>query len=170
MTSTMRFDKWENTLGQAVGTVLQVVQVVKPDTFSTTSTSLTDVTGLSASITPKSSSSKILVLANVSVGFGASQTAQLTLTDGANNILVSPTTPGSRTPAFSGIYANSTAWLLGQSFNLLHSPNTTLSFTYKIRMRAGAGVAQFINRPGDDSDNNGFARGISTITLMEIAQ
>jgi len=170
MTSTMRFDKWENSLGQPVGTVLQVVSVEKPDTFFTTSTSLTDVTGLSASITPKNASSKILVLANVSVGFSASQTAQVTLTDGANNILVLPTTPGSRTPAFSGVYANSTAWLLAQNFNLLHSPNTTSSFTYKIRMRAGAGIAQFINRSGDDSDNNGFTRGVSTITLMEIAQ
>jgi hypothetical protein len=170
MTSTMRFDKWENSLGQPVGTVLQVVQVVKSDTFSTTSTALTDVTGLSASITPKSSSSKVLVLANVSVGYSTSQTAQVTLTDGANNNLVLPTTPGSRTPVFSGIYANNAGWVLSQGFNLLHSPSTTSSFTYKIRMRANTGVTGLINRSATDADDAGFGRGVSTITLMEIAQ
>ena len=53
MTSTMRFDKWENSLGQPYGTVLQVVQGVKTDVFTANSSSFIDVTGLSASITPR---------------------------------------------------------------------------------------------------------------------
>ena len=44
----------------ATGKVLQVVQGIKTDTFTTTATGATDV-GLSASITPASTSSKILV-------------------------------------------------------------------------------------------------------------
>jgi hypothetical protein len=154
----------------APGHVIQIVQVVKPDTFSTSSTSFTDVTGLSASITPKNANSKVLVLANVLIGYNTGQTPQVTLTDGANNNLVLPTTPGSRTPTFSGIYANNAGWMLSQGFNLLHSPSTTSSFTYKIRIRANAGVAQYINRSGDDTDGASFGRGVSTITLMEIAQ
>ena len=47
------------------GSVLQVVQApVKTDGFTTTSTSYVDITGMSVSITPISSSSKILILAN----------------------------------------------------------------------------------------------------------
>ena len=41
--------------------ILQVVQATKGDVFTTTSTSNVDVTGLSASITPASTSNKILV-------------------------------------------------------------------------------------------------------------
>lgn len=47
------------------GAVLQVVQTVKTDTFSTTSpaeTAFVDVTGFSVTITPSATSSKILIL------------------------------------------------------------------------------------------------------------
>ena len=46
----------------AGGKILQVLQTVKTDTFTTTSTSFVDVTGLSVSITPATTSSKILIL------------------------------------------------------------------------------------------------------------
>ena len=49
------------TSGLPTGTVLQVVSTAKTDTFESTSTSFTDVTGLSVAITPSSSSNKILV-------------------------------------------------------------------------------------------------------------
>ena len=48
--------------GIDTGKILQVVQVVKTDTFSSTTTgSDVDITGLSVSITPSSASSKVLV-------------------------------------------------------------------------------------------------------------
>jgi len=47
------------------GSVLQVVSTTKTDTFSTTSTTFTDVTGLSVTITPTSSSNQILVLVGI---------------------------------------------------------------------------------------------------------
>ena len=53
------------------GAVLQVVQVATTTTTSTSSTSFVD-TGLTATITPKSSSSKILVTADFGVGAGNS--------------------------------------------------------------------------------------------------
>lgn len=49
------------------GSALQVVQITKTDTFSTSSTTMTDITGLSVSITPSSASNKILVFMNASV-------------------------------------------------------------------------------------------------------
>jgi hypothetical protein len=50
------------------GSVLQVVSVTKTDTFSSTATSFTDITGMAATITPTSASSKILVLVSMVVG------------------------------------------------------------------------------------------------------
>ena len=45
----------------SAGGVIQVKQTIKTDTFSTSSTSYVDITGLSVSITPTRSDSKILV-------------------------------------------------------------------------------------------------------------
>ena len=50
------------------GGIIQVKQVVKLDSFTTTSTSAVDVTGLSVNITPTSTSSKILVMVSMPIG------------------------------------------------------------------------------------------------------
>ena len=49
------------------GSVLQAKTATKTDTQSTTSNSFTDITGLSVSITPSSTNSKILVLCTVCI-------------------------------------------------------------------------------------------------------
>ena len=50
-----------------VGKILQVLQTTKTDTFSTSSSSYVDVTGVSQAITPSATTSKILI--KVSIGF-----------------------------------------------------------------------------------------------------
>ena len=44
------------------GKILQVVQTTKTDVFTTTTTSYSDITGMSANITMTSSSNKVLIL------------------------------------------------------------------------------------------------------------
>ena len=44
-----------------VGKILQVIQTVKTDTWSSTAASFTDISGMSLSITPTSTSNKILI-------------------------------------------------------------------------------------------------------------
>ncbi len=56
------------TAGTGFGKILQVVQATKTDTFTTTSTSFTDVTGVTVDITPAATSSKILIIASIQVG------------------------------------------------------------------------------------------------------
>ena len=48
--------------GASGGGIIQVVQTVKTDDASTTSNSYTDITGLSVTITPRSTSNKILII------------------------------------------------------------------------------------------------------------
>ena len=57
------------TFPNNTGNILQVKQVIKTDSFSTTSTSPVDVTGLSVSITPSASSNKVLVMCSMALGF-----------------------------------------------------------------------------------------------------
>jgi hypothetical protein len=61
------------------GAVLQVVQTTMTGTFSTTSTSFTDLTGMSASITPSSTSSSILVLVYVTASNSSINSVQVNL-------------------------------------------------------------------------------------------
>ena len=60
------------TAAQPTGSVLQVVQATKTDTFTTTSSTWTNITGLTATITPTSTSSKILIMGSVPFGINAS--------------------------------------------------------------------------------------------------
>ena len=154
------------------GAILQVVQgTPKTDTFSTTSGSYVDVTGLSVSITPTSASSKILVLfqINGSQNVGAGR-ASLKLLRGST-VINAGDVAGSRTPALGGFSSSDQSIpSTPVSGSFLDSPATTSSTTYKIQlaMTAGAGSA-YINLTSQDSDNSNQIRMASTITVMEIA-
>jgi hypothetical protein len=66
-------------------------------------------------------------------------------------------------------YANDDA---GVTFaHLLDSPATTSSTTYSVQCITYGGTTTYVNRGGTDTDSADvrYARGASTITLMEIA-
>jgi hypothetical protein len=150
------------------GKVLQVVQTVKTDTFSTTSGSFVDVTGLSASITPSSASSKILVLAHVvGNGLGASNHLVCRLLRGST-LVYAGDAAGSRAQAFfTAITADANSAETGVAV-LLDSPNTTSSTTYKIQALTNGGTA-YVNRTSSDTDSLVRIRSASSVLLMEIA-
>ena len=146
------------------GSVLQVVNAAYSTLTSTTSTSPID-TGLSASITPTSASSKILVLTSMyAQSYVTSGTARDT---GGNFVLVRASTniwnsndvnfyiDGGTGATFS--FNNINLWNL----SYLDSPATTSATTYKVRFNSISGRTMIIN--------NGGSVAPSTITLMEIA-
>ena len=149
------------------GTVLQIQTTNKTDTFSYTGTTYTDVTGLSVSITPKSSSSKIFVMAMVS-GTGATGLTNFfgRLVRDSTALLVGDAA-STRTQAT--IAQGSQNYPATMPIMYLDSPATTSSTTYKIQIRAQSATTVYINRASDDSDNGATPRTASTITVMEIA-
>ena len=150
------------------GSVIQVVQVVKTDTFSIVSTTMTDVTGLNVSITPSSTNSKILVIADVAMGPTASEAAL--------GRLVRDTTPiylgdaaGVRARSIIQAYPSNDYATVKSGGVFLDSPATTLEVTYKFQLASTAGGASYINRTAADRNTSGYdARSASSITLMEI--
>lgn len=144
------------------GAVLQVQSVIKTDSFSTTSTSFVDVTGLSVSITPTSTSSTILVLFSIAASGSTTNDMYANLVRGSTAIAQST----------SGTSANSTFYLFRPSASMLptwssmivDSPASASSVTYKMQLRAGSDTA-YVNRRGSDTNIG----SISAITLMEIA-
>ena len=136
------------------GKVLQVVQTVFTGAKSTTSTSLTDVSGASVSITPISTSNKILVLVNandvqksnadvfgtIALLRGSTEIAQL-----GGQIGFTGSSNYNNVGSVSGTY--------------LDSPSTTSSTTFKLQFKTSGGTF-FINT------NSGTE---SMITVMEIS-
>jgi hypothetical protein len=152
-----------------VGSVLQVVQTVKTDTFTMSSSTFADITGLSVSITPSSSSNKILVLANVNhVGTTTTSASGIRLMRDSTAIGIGDAA-GSR-PRTSGgeSYGNYGVTLTGDAVMFLDSPATTSATTYKIQIQAYLSTA-YVNRSQVDTDNNAYFRGMSSITVMEIS-
>jgi len=155
------------------GAVLQVVSTTKTDTFSTTTTgSWIDVTGLSVSITPTSSSSKIMIFARIT---GAGQAAvtrlQIRLVRDSTAISVGDAS-GSRLQVSGGelYYGGENDTLSNSTAFFLDSPATTSSTTYKLQIRNGnVGGTIVVNRT--QNNNNAVETPVSTssITVMEIA-
>ena len=154
------------TTNPKAGNILQFVhgsqQVAASQGFS--SNAFVD-TGLSASITPASTSNKILVTGYLCYFFDMSSSGNgewnFAITDGSNNILDGTTADG------NGYRINNGATLIAarHPINFLHSPSTTSSFTYKIRMNAKVSEhsANLV------AQKDGTANNTSRITLMEVA-
>jgi len=153
----------EKTSGNGIyipGHVLQVKQTAKTDTFDTSSTSYVDVTDMSISITPSSTSSKIMV--DVHIGMvDASDAAMIVykIVRGSTDIAISDSGNGTQSSMAHTISSDRGNSL---SMRFLDSPATTSATTYKLQMANLTGnTAQFNRR-----DSNGSA--ISTITVTEI--
>lgn len=146
------------------GSILQVVQTVKTDTFTTTSGTPVDLTGLSVNITPTSASNRILIMGvisgnNVNTGFYQRYLR--------NSTVIGVSTGDTPATANGLIYNSGGSTQQSTSFIFLDSPATTSSITYKSQIwSAGGGNTTFINIAPNGAGNGG---GICTITVMEIA-
>jgi hypothetical protein len=159
---------WATPAAGGGGKVLQVISTTKTDAFTSTSTSFTDITGLSVSITPTASTSKIMVFYNVTgSGDVGVNTSSIRLVRGSTAINIGDAA-GSRTPATNGIFEGEVTAIGNASTNFLDAPATTSATTYKVQVRCNNGGNSFINRSENDSDQGQNNRTTSTITVMEI--
>ena len=137
------------------GKVLQVINVTINTETTVNNNTWTD-TGLTASITPSATSSKVLIFASCQgVGKASSNTyAMLKLLRGSTDIVADFETRGG--------FNNDTNpnKIGGCSVNYLDAPSSTSAVAYKVQLRSGnnSSYAQM----GDSNSK-------STITLMEIA-
>ena len=172
MTSQLRVDKIVPVDGAPSGGGGGIIQVVHSSATAeasqansgTTQTTLTD-TGLSATITPKFSTSKVLVLVHQTyqIDNGSNDVQfqiNMLLRDGSNNIVHGGT--GFNALRWKEQYAASNIY----SLNFLHSPNTTSAFTYKMTMNyyyiaSGSGTLR--------AQRDNQANCQSEMTLMEVS-
>ena len=156
----------------SAGGVIQVKQTIKTDTFSTSSTSYVDITGLSVSITPTRSDSKILVTMHVQLGHNANVSGFLLLLRDSTSISQGDGA-GSRIACTVAMSDDPTDDEINcYSATVLDSPSTTSATTYKVQMKteaSGNTGTVFVNRSGEDTNNNQHSRVTSSITVMEVS-
>jgi len=150
------------------GSVLQIVQTVKTDTFSTTNTSAVDITGMSVSITPTSSSNKILVLVDLHISYSV-YAGIVYLLRGSTKIYAGDGGL-TRCGLYTNAYTGNNNILLPVTATYLDSPATTSATTYKLQMATYGAGTQYVNTSGsniNDPTRDGLTA--SSITVMEIA-
>lgn len=140
--------------GLGAGTVLQVVQGSTTSNTSTTSTSFV-ASSLSATITPKFSTSKILaVVSSTATQVTQNKNSTYTIYRNGTNLGGGATTGLS----YYEIGAAPYQWI-PMTMSYLDSPATTSAATYTVYLKVASGGTAYVNI-GDISN---------TITLMEIA-
>ena len=143
-----------STVQASAGSVLQVVNATYSTNVSNSTSTYAD-TGLTATITPKFTTSKILVIVSQNGGINSPTTTSISLklVRGATDLIFFVYNAG-----YTGAAGNFYHDTIGGTF--LDSPATISATTYKTQFnsRSGGAVTQFQD-----------ANSSSTITLMEIA-
>ena len=174
MTSIIKVNNIQNSSGTNYNFIKQVKSGSYTDTMSLTVDQRTDIPNLSLSITPSSASSKILIMASVCYGsthinnYGSGYIMR-----DSTDIAVGTTATGNRQNVSFPLNlvgaGNETYKLHQSSVTFLDSPNSTSAITYKVQVRHDVDGTMYINRSGTDSDADYGHRGISTLTIMEVA-
>ena len=177
MTSQLRVDKITPVDGVPSGGgggIIQMVQAVKTDTFRDNSDSFQDISGLSATITPKFSTSKVLIQLSLTYGGDADCYAYGQLVRDSTPIDIG-TAEGNRPGASFTLNSGTTnATYANKLFNLsyffLDSPNTTLECTYGIAVADHNNGTQtfYLNRMGVTSGEPYAPYLSSSIFAMEV--
>ena len=155
--------------GVSAGKVLQVQSVYKSSYFTTTTTlpSFTDITGMSVTITPSSTSSKILVLVTGGAAPSSSNyNVAVNLVRGSTSIFQGDAA-GSATRG-SGGGTEGSGGNVAICISYLDSPNTTNATTYKLQLGVESGATGGFG--GSYLTSGPWATRIpGSIVLMEIA-
>jgi len=171
----------EKTSGNGIvipGHVVAVHDVLKTDTQTSTSSSWVDITGLSVTFTPKSSTNKILIQGHVtcSTNYDASMSIKpVKVIGGTSTDIAIADSAGSRVLGHTGYgyFNNSYSNYDYTQFpiNAVHTLSSSSSTTIKIQIRNGdlTGVGWAVNRAYDnDPDELWQARATSSLIVMEI--
>ena len=150
------------------GGIIQIKHALKTDAFSTSSTSFTDITGLSVTLTPKFSTSKFLISYHVTVGHNTQtqNTIQLVRQVSGSDTVINPVAYNQGT-SLQYFGSSNAGWDRGvMAYQIIDSPGTASAVNYRLRTYIySSSVIQYINRCHNSSNNT----GTSVLTVMEVS-
>ena len=162
------------TTNSSVGKILQVVHTIKSSGFSVSASTdnFSDITGLSASITPASSSNKILIHFQTSYSANTGQRGSFRLVRDST-VINAANADGQSTnqTIFPSMYiTNNTSHSIPVAGSHVDSPATTSAVTYKLQVGAEGGASTiFVNADASGSTGSTHYKGVSNLILMEVA-
>ena len=156
------------------GNIIQVVHTIKSNGFSVSASTdnFSDVTGLSASITPASSSNKILIHFQTSYSANVGQRGSFRLLRDST-VINAANADGQNTnqtifPAL--VIRDNTSMSIPVAGSFLDNPSTTSAVTYKLQVGAESGAGTiFVNADASTSTGSTQYKGVSNLILMEVA-
>ena len=151
------------------GKVLQVQSTTLTNNFTVTnSTSQTAITGLSVSITPSSTSNKILIMYKLMFSNSNGHGCTFHLQRSGSEIHVADSgTTGVRAFASGNVENSNSYWAWDWGGSVLDSPSSTSSLSYGLFVRNPTSQTVWFNRTARLGSDD--VLGVSTITAMEIA-
>ena len=165
------------TFPNNTGNILQVVEAVKTDTATTSTSTFNAIAGLQPQITPASSSNKVMIFINLKWGFSNENndvTFKLFRSIGGTETEIFA--GGANGSNQVGFYGAQDALGKGQhimmpiSSQYLDSPSTTSQITYLIKWHIQRSASyNYLNRPGSSDTSDDYHRTSSSVTLMEVS-
>lgn len=174
MSSELNFDNWQNTAGAVQNTIIQVKNTIKRDIWSGGGNGAAwySITGLSATITPKSTNSKILVMVKLHAGTSYWELQGKVTRNGTD---IGMGTPRGVRQACGFAHLKYDAsydyydWFVMQ-YSYMDSPASTSAQTYQVHLNGYSSSTIWINKTHNDQNSIDYMGcPVSTITLMEIA-
>ena len=154
------------------GGIIQVKQTLKTDAFSMNSNNMTDLTGMTVTITPSSNSNKILIVTNLTYGGQANGYFGVNLLRGSTQLGLSTAATGNQLnfsfAIATGNNDNDYYKCQNASYSYLDSPATTSATTYKLQGYSYDSRYFYLNRGHSVSDAAYIHRSTSSITAYEV--
>jgi hypothetical protein len=179
MTSTMRFDKWENSLGggnvslesgnfYSPGSIIQIQHAQTPGTkYTISAADITAIPELTINFIPKFANSRILLHAMINSSATYVATYGFLKNGAYLSGITNTNSQGSvATTYYGGAVAESNVYNNFISYS--EFPGTTSSITYSAAACSSWSGTNYTLHINDRSDST--MRGMSTFTVMEIAQ
>ena len=149
------------------GKIGQVLQTAKLDTTSTTSSSFVDISGMSVSIPPSATNSKILVEVQTWICGGSSANQPINLLRDSTVIGVADAAADYTMPFRQASDGQNQYRMFNLTTTFLDSPSTTSATTYKLQWKTNSGTL-YINRSVDEGGLGSGVNACSTITVSEV--
>jgi hypothetical protein len=152
------------------GRVLQTVHVgVTAATFTSSSATMTDITGMTATITPTSATSTILVQIMMSWGSNSNDYVGFGLKRDAVQEGQSTGATGVQRNSITGAHGETAGALNSVFVQYLDSPAQTTATVYQATVSNRTGYTFSLNKTNEDGNNQYSCDGISSIVLTEIS-
>ena len=156
---------------EARGKVLQVVFAsTDATTFTHNQDTFTDITGVSASITPSSTSSRILIEVSITHSGSTNLTSAFGIDRDSTAIGNSDEGTGLRINAIATDFTDGDTHTQTTSYRYMDTThNSTSALTYKATVAARTNYTFQLNKAYNDQNHQHNMLGISSITLTEIS-